>query len=268
MKVLSLFSGLFLLLSLTSCEKVIDIDLNEADKKYVIEGVLTDQPGSCQVLVSTTVAFNNGNNVPGVSGAAVTITDDRGNTTTLRETIAGTYIASTLAGVPGTVYRLSVTINGQAYQARCTMPQKVNFDSLSTTDIDMFGDKTKLAVATYQDPLGKGNCYRFIQYVNKIKEKTIFVNNDELIDGKLVNDNLFLFYDDDEEDRKMKSGDSLRVEMLCIDPAVYKYWYSLSASATGENQSATPANPVTNISGGALGYFSVHTFQARAIKIP
>ena len=53
--------------------------------------------------------------------------------------------------------------------------------------------------------------------------------------------------------------------MQCIDNAVYKYWFSLNQSATGTSQSASPANAVSNISGGALGYFSVHTVESKTV---
>ena len=53
--------------------------------------------------------------------------------------------------------------------------------------------------------------------------------------------------------------------MQNIDPVVYKYWFSLSQNATGETQSASPANPVSNIKGGALGYFSAHTISTKSI---
>lgn len=56
--------------------------------------------------------------------------------------------------------------------------------------------------------------------------------------------------------------------MLCISPEVYKYWYSLNAGATGGNNAASPANPVSNISGGALGYFSAQTAQTKYIDVP
>jgi len=55
--------------------------------------------------------------------------------------------------------------------------------------------------------------------------------------------------------------------MICNDAAVYKYWYSLNDGATGTGQSASPANPVTNISGGALGYFSAQTVRTKGIKV-
>jgi hypothetical protein len=56
--------------------------------------------------------------------------------------------------------------------------------------------------------------------------------------------------------------------MQCIAPAVFKYLYSLDQGASGGNNSASPANPVTNIEGGALGYFSVHTIESKTMVVP
>ena len=46
-------------LSFASCEKVVDLKLNDAEKKYVIEAKISDKPGSCKVLFSK--SKNNGN---------------------------------------------------------------------------------------------------------------------------------------------------------------------------------------------------------------
>jgi hypothetical protein len=74
--------------------------------------------------------------------------------------------------------------------------------------------------------------------------------------------------DDDEPDNSIKIGDLVQIDMQCIDSAIYKYWYSLNRSATGGGQnSATPANPVTNMTGGALGYFSAHTLESRTLVV-
>ncbi len=96
-----------------------------------------------------------------------------------------------------------------------------------------------------------------------------FVRNDDSNDGRTIKRTLLFFSDDEEEDeKKLKSGDNVRVEMLCISYPVYKYWYSLAESSTGEGQSVTPGNPVTNISGGALGYLSAHTIQSKTVIVP
>jgi hypothetical protein len=45
-----------------------------------------------------------------------------------------------------------------------------------------------------------------------------------------------------------------------VDENIYNYFYELSnVTATAGIQSTTPANPTSNISNGALGYFSAHT---------
>jgi hypothetical protein len=56
--------------------------------------------------------------------------------------------------------------------------------------------------------------------------------------------------------------------MRCIDKGAYDYFYSLDQITSTNGNSATPANPVSNISGGALGYFSAHTVRKATAVIP
>lgn len=259
----------FLLLSIcSSCEKVIDIDLNSADKKYVIEAVITDKAGTAKVQITQTKNFNDDNNFPGVSGAKVSITESGGPTTVLNETSAGTYEAPLLFGTSGLSYSLSVQIGPDVFTAVCNMPQKINLDTIYVTDELLFTETRKIVNAEYQDPPGKGNNYRFIQYVNTYREDQIIIENDDYTDGRKVTDKLFYFTEDENDVHNIHSGDQVRIEMLCIDPSIYKYWYSLDRSATGVSGQATPANPVTNLQGGALGYFSAQTVQIKTMIVP
>jgi hypothetical protein len=253
----------------TSCQKVIDVNLSEAEKKYVIEGILTDQAGQCEVTITQTKNFGEDNNFSPISGASVSITDNStGITTALGEQPGGLYKHATLAGITGRTYALHVSINGKVYTASSTVPQLVNMDTIYVSDDTWFDGKSmKMTNIEYDDPVGKTNQYKFVRYLNGIKTKRIFINNDDLSDGRHTKTTLFIDGDDNEED-KLKSGDSMKIDMLCVDAAVYKYWYSMEQSATGETQSAAPANPVTNIRGGALGYFSAHTFQTKTIIVP
>lgn len=264
-----LLVGLFIL-SLSSCTKVIDLDLNDAERKYVIEAVLTDEPGTAKVLLTETKNFDENNVFPGVTGATVVITETNGSSTTLTETNAGVYESPALTATLGKNYTLTVSIAGKQFTATCAMPaQKINLDSLFITDEFLFAETRKIVNTVYKDPVGRGNNYRFIQYVNGLKEKQLLIQNDDYTDGRNVVQRLFYFADDDEDQGNIKSGDDVKIEMLCIDPAIYKYWFSLDRSATGGgNNQATPANPVSNIQGGALGYFSVHTLQTKNITVP
>jgi hypothetical protein len=266
-KMIIVISFLFVFF-LTSCEKVIDLDLNEAEKKYVIEAIITDQPSTTKVLITQTKNFDEDNTFPGISGATVTITESGGATTTLTETSQGVYENAALIGVSGKTYSLSVNINGKIFSATCAMPQKVNLDTIYVTDELLFTDTRKIANADFHEPVGRGNNYRFIQYINKNKQEDIIIQNDDYTDGRNVNAKLFFFGDEDDVNGIIRSGDTVRVDMLCIDQPMYKYWFSLVRSSVGGNQQATPSNPVTNMQGGALGYFSAHTLQTKEMVVP
>jgi len=250
---------------LASCEKVLDIKPDAAAISPVVEAILTDQPGSAIVVVSKTQAVDNTNDYEGISGATVSITDEAGNTTTFTETAAGVYEAPSLTGVPGHTYTLSVSAAGQQFTAVSSMPYPVAPDSLFTAIDNTFGDERKLVNVVFRDPANATNQYRFVQYRNGVREDNIFIRNDERTNGNRIT--LPLRYPAGDDEDKLKTGDSVTVEMQCISHGMYKYLYSLSQNTPGIAQSATPANPETNMEGGALGYFSAHTSAKRTIVI-
>ena len=267
MKLFAIISvSVITLLTVSSCEKVIDIKLNDAAKKYVIEGNISNEPGQCMVSITQTKNFSENNDFPGISGATVTITDNGGTVIPLTETSSGNYSTSVLNGAPGHVYALNVVIGGQSFTAGSTMPSPVNLDSIFVEDKILFGDSTKTVHVNYKDPAAKGNAYHFIQYKNNVREKAVFVTNDDYTNGNAISTQLRTF-DNSDDDNKLRTGDSVKVIMECIDTPVYQYWFSIDA-ATGQSNNATPANPVSNITGGALGYFSAHTTQSKTMLVP
>jgi hypothetical protein len=253
---------------LSSCEKVIDLDLNEVEKKYVIEAILQDQAGTSKVMISQTKNFDEDNTFPGISGATVTITESGGATTTLTELSQGVYQNAGLAGTSGKTYTLNVTINGQSFSAVSTMPVKVNLDTIYVTNEVFFGEERKTVNAVFDDPPGLGNSYRFVQYVNGLKEDQIMYRNDDYSDDRVIAHKLFYFTDNEDDPRIIKSGDQIVVDFNCIDKNIYKYWFSMDRSSTGIAGQATPTNPVTNLQGGALGYFSAQTIETKMMVVP
>lgn len=251
----------------TSCEKVIDVNLKGAEAKYMIEGTLTDSVGDCSVLITQTKNFDEDNNFAGVSGAEVSITDNStGTVTTLTETAPGVYEAPSLTGNYGKTYTMKVKIGDKVFTASSSMPKQLSMDTVYVSDENMFGEIWKLANIEFQDPAGIDNYYRFIQHINGIKTKQLFIRDDGLVNGKLFSTKLYMNPDMEDKD-KIKSGDKVKIEMQCIDAEVYKYWFSLEQGATGDGV-AVPANPVSNIQGGALGYFSAYTTQWQEITAP
>ncbi len=244
-------------LALASCKKIITLDLGNVSGKLVIEGNMTNVAGPQYVILSRNVPFTSLNVYPPVSGATVSITDSNGQQFQLTEGPAGTYSVDPAQGRVGDSYLLSVTTGGQTYTSNSTMPGVVALDSISAKpNYFNTSDGEKVITVHFQDPPNIVNQYRFVMYVNSVQVKSIFANNDQFIDGKYVNLDL------QENDTKIYSGDTVKVEMQNIDKPVYTYWFTLSQQqANNPGGQVAPANPPSNITPTTIGYFSAHTTQ-------
>jgi hypothetical protein len=266
MQVIRKLSLLIIVVSFISCNKVIDLKLRDSEIKYVIEGIITNEPGVCRIYLSQSKNFNEDNQFKEVTGAMVKVKDG-GTEVQLSESHPGTYETDQINGTPGHVYQLSVIIGNQSFSASCTMPQPVYMDSLYISR-GPFG-QFKFATITYTDPAGADNGYRFVQYVNGVKEPTIFWEDDEFTDGQSVTMQLDASADEKDDPRNIKTGDEVTVEMLCLDEPVLRYWSTLrTGGGDGDGNTAAPSNPLTNIEGGALGYFSAHTISRKKVIAP
>ncbi len=248
-------------LSLFSCEKVIDIEFNDSDALIVIEGELTDDPANPQTItISKTTDFQTTNDQLFVSGAVVLITDDAGNSVFLSEASPGKYQTTTLAGVPGRTYNLTVTYDGKTYTSACKMPVRTTVDSLSILkSLGFGGEINRSVVPHFQDPAGKGNYYRARMYINGDFIES-FIYDDEFLDGNYNTQGLQSF------NKAIKKFDTVDVQFMNVDEKVHFYFESLEANSSGPGGGvASPANPKSNIQGGALGYFSAHASQFQTI---
>jgi len=247
-----------ILFIVTSCKKVINLDLGNKTGELVIEATITDQAGRQFVKLSRNVPFTNTNTYPAVTGATVSISDDAGNQYQLTEDTAGTYAINSATGIPGHTYHLSVNTGGNTYTASSVMPQLVNLDSLTFRE-NIFDTKNnkKMARIHFQDPPNMANQYRVAMYVNRVQVKAVFAFDDQFINGKYADLDL------QQNDVDVFPGDTVKVEMQCIDKPVYLYWFTLAQQqANNPGGQVAPANPPTNITPSTLGYFSAHTTQS------
>lgn len=246
------------LLNLLSCQKVIDIDLNSTDPKIVIQGLITDQDVADTIKITRTVDFKETNTFPPVSGATVLINDDAENSEILTEVAPGIYVTSKIKGVPGRTYTISVKVNEQEYKAISKMPLPVDIAELKVRPSD-FG-RDKVVDVSLIDPANLENYYRFIQIINGSQQKEIDIFDDELNDGREINYTLFT----DDENVDLHKDDTVVVLLRSIDKPTFEY-YRTAREAIGGSQS--PANPNTNISNGALGYFSAYSQRSDTVVV-
>jgi len=250
-----------------SCKKIIEVDTNNVEAQIVIEGKITDKLADQQILITKTVGYSDQNVFPKVSGAVVMVTDDKGSKYTFTEKSPGVYIQA-MRGIPGNTYYLNVNVDGKVYTASSKMPNNVKLDSIGVTLNSFFGNERKIAAAYLVDPANETNYYHFNLYVNNLFSKRIYVSNDRLTNGNKLRTQLY-YEENDDDDKGLKTGDKISIEMECIDSNIFDYWYAMSQqSGRGPNQGTTPANPTSNISNNALGYFSAHTFQKLNATVP
>lgn len=263
-KINFIISSLFILFITTSCEKVINVDIDNSNLRYVIEGqVSTNASIGSEVIISQSKKFDEDNSISGISGATVSIQEVGGNNYTLTEISKGVYKNLNLVGALDKTYNLTVLLNGTTYTASSKMPKSiVTLDTLTVESFVFGGTVNKTVRPRYLDPLGELNHYIFRQYQNEKPVKFVWAFDDDITDGKIVTRPFI------RADAELKTGDTVRMEMMGIDPAVYKFWYSLNESASGQANSGAPSNPVTNIVGGALGVFSAQTYHTRSVIIP
>jgi len=264
------FSAVFLIMStfiFYSCEEIIEIDLNSADPKIVIEGSVTAQPGPYTVTITKTTDYYNPGSYPTVSGAVVSIADSNGFFEELVETATGIYQTDSLQGTPGRTYTLTVTVEGQTYSAVSSMPQATEIDSLFYEENEEGvrpRDKKGYALTVkFTDKPGVEDFKRVKIYRNGNLQDGYFLYNGRLSDGNEI--------EFDRIHTAFELDDFVFVELLSIDEATYEYYSTvgnaIASSGGNKIQTKIHANPISNLSGGALGYFGAFTVRSDSVQI-
>lgn len=249
------------------CQKVINVDLNEAAPRIVIEGGINDRWGPYTVMISKSGSYFNQPVLPPVTGAMTIITDNSGTTDTLREANNGIYISSMIRGIPGKTYTLKVISENQEYEGSSTMFSHVNIDSLTLvkSESQLFnlggnnqGDIPLEIQCFFKDPLEK-NFYR----IKVFRNDSINTQNYRLFDDQYTNGQVTEL-----RVASANAGDRYRIELYSLDSKTYEYYRTLEDLLyTNPFFGSTPANPDNNLSNGALGYFGAFAVSSKTITI-
>lgn len=254
------FAGVILF---SSCEKVIELELNEAEQRIVVEGVLKDSPGNNYILLSKTSAVYTDQNFEKISGATVHVQDKDGNEYLFPEdpAVPGRYHNPAFSVLPDNDYMLTILAEGETITSFCHSYAKPVIDSLiyypSPFSI-LAGDTVYMIDYFSVDNVNEVNHYRVRIWINgeEIRE-FLYIGNDDFINGLAYN---APFFGADAE-----SGDHILVELIALDKANYTYLYTMQSN---ESNSTAPANPTSNIVGNAIGYFGAFSTDTMTMVIP
>lgn len=266
-----------LLVILSSCQEVIELDLNEGDaQRLVVNGWMTDQPGRQEVQLSLTTSYFFDEEPPTVSDAIVTVSDGS-ETWTFTEVEPGTYRpGSEVVGEAGKTYTLNIDHEGETYQASATLRASNPMDSIYVRFFDPeeeFGfpaDPYYSVRLWTEEPAGEGDAYLWYTFVNgfgirdTLRELTLV--EDSFYDGAMIEDLEIDFVDIGTE---AVTGDTLRLEQWNIGLESYEVLISIlnQTDFQGGLFDAPPANVQTNVSNGALGLWGAASIVEKTTVI-
>lgn len=253
-------SFVLIICAFCSCEEVIDLDLNTANPKYVIEADLNDLSSSQSIRISQTVNFDEPYPSKPVAGGNIVVKDVSGKTHNFNYNGDGIYRNLTFKPLMNGVYSLNVTIDGQEYRSSTRRVPYVDIDSLGIKKEKILNDYYYSITFKFKDPKDTDNYYKYSYSNNGKPFKFAAVFSDKFNNGLVVTHEIT----ERDKNNKFEVGDSIVVRRECINKDVYNFWNELQSINPG---SAAPANPTSNISNGALGYFSVSSAKLYTIVI-
>ncbi len=270
------------LLLTSACTEQIEMDLDSTYARLVVEGVITTDSINHYVLLSITSDYFSNRPSPKVQDAVLELTfEDETMQLIENETIPGRYETPyAFRGTIGTTYdltisQLDVNQDGEEehYHASSTMAGGSELE--------------KIELKYYPTPVFPGYTV-FVYLYHPIESRDWFgfkliKNSDILTDSlykySVVSDEFFDtgyfpglpagFLSDDDPRQAVHSGDTVTLELNCIEEAYYNFISEAQLELAGNFPlfSGPPSNIVSNIDNGALGTFTAYSIQRYAVIV-
>ena len=252
-----LFLSLMTLIILSSCEDVVDVDLDSGQSTIVIDAEILWQRGTDgsqqTILISKMTDYYN-QEIPKVTGAEVFVENQNGVRFEFQDMGAGVYQCSNFSPELNMEYKLTVAVGDQVYTATEEMkPVSEILDVVQTLEPG-FSDEDEIQVQfTFQDPVDETNFY-----LSDFETNILFYPEYELIDDDFYNGNVVKSEFSDED---LKVGDTVKITHRGISEQFYNYMNLILESTSGNPFATPPANIrgnilIENVEGTyALGYF-------------
>lgn len=272
MKILKNYLSIAGCLFFISCEKVVNIDLETAGAKLVIDASIDWVKGTTgneqKIKLSTTTAYYS-ETFPVVSGANIVLTNSVNTDFNFVENPGtGEYNCIDFQPVIGETYTLTISLNGETYTATETL--------MAVPDIDdnieqnnkggMAGDEVEITYY-YQDDATQVNYYIYSNKIPQVAFPQYAVENDENSQGGLTP----VYF----SNKDLKPGDILNIQLYGISRRYYDYFRKLlNASGNDDSPFSTVPTAVngniinqTNSENMSYGYFRLSEVATRDYTI-
>jgi len=251
--------ALLALILFASCEEVVDIDLDTAAPKLVIDANILWKKGTTgneqRIKLSTTTGFYS-TEIPTVSNATVILTNSAATVFNFIEIPnTGEYICTTFVPVVNETYTLTVIVNGLTYSATEKLLATPDIDSVEQTIVQGIGGDLIQVKFFFQDNGLEDNNYLIIVKKSDEVIPELGAISDEFFQGN----QMFGFYTDDE----LEAGNQLSFGLQGMSLRYFNYMNKLiNVVGSSGNPFATPPATLrgnivnqTDSNNYPLGYF-------------
>lgn len=277
MKNIKLYITLLIIsLSISSCEDVVDVDLNTAPPKLVIDASIKWEKGTTgevQKINLTTTADFYSSSIPAATGATVTVTNTTLNTPVTFQFVengqTGEYICSNFNPIINNEYSLTVIYKGVTYTSKSKfMPTPIIASIEQSVKPGIEGKDVYEIKFYWQDNGAEDNFYLAGAKNDNIVYPEYGVLSDEFFQGN----SMFALYRDDE----LKKGDIIQYSLQGITEKYSNYMNKLLsiAGSDGGSPFATPPATVrgnivneTNPDNFPLGFFHLSEIDSDSYTI-
>jgi hypothetical protein len=265
---------LLLVLSLASrCTEPIDVKLDSAYSRLAVEGYITTDTARQKVrLIRSGDYFYNKPAEP-VSDALVSISDGD-NTVILHENSddPGIYLTDPgYYGIPGKTYTLNISrvdIDNDGEMEEYTASSElrpvnpidsIHLENLKGTDFNIY----EVLVFAWDPPATNFYAFRILRNGNLVTDSLheLIVQDDVFFNGNYANGIPAQFLDQSEKDEIIQPGDTITLEINGITEEYYNFIIEAQSEIFYQSPifSGPPANISSNISNGALGFFTAYS---------
>ncbi|PWH81537.1 DUF4249 domain-containing protein [Algibacter marinivivus] len=262
-----IFKIILICLTLYACEDVIDVNVNNAEPRLVIDASihwLKNTNGNTQLIkLSLTAPYFN-NDIPPATGASVSISNSSSSVFNfIEEGNTGIYKNENFVPAIGETYTLNILYNNETYTGTETMTPVVPIDFVEQKNDGGFTGEEIEIKAFYTDPESINNYYLFEFLVLARNTSTLEVYDDEFTDGNQI----FGFYSDED----LESGDQLIIRNSGVSERTYEFLNILLQQTDEDSGDPFETQPATvrgncinqtNPDNFPLGYFRVSETDA------
>lgn len=237
MKKIQAIAILLLFIFSSSCEDVVEVELQKNEPRLVVEASLLwekETAGNEQYIRLTTTAPFFDDEIPPATGATVKIIDEDGREFNFEEAAPGIYKNENFNTAFGVTYELEIQYKGEIYSASERFVPTPPIDYIEQSKTGGFGGDEIELRAFFRDPPDIKNYYLF-RFLHQRLSLQIY--DDEFTDGNLN----FAYFTDEE----LVPADEVGFEIQGISQRFYDYMFILRSQSGSNGGGPFQTQPTT-----------------------